>query len=302
MKRKSNIKMRHLDVVKNLYKIQNLKNASDVMSITPAAISKSCIEFEKIIGKTLFSRTRKGFIPNDIAKRVVESSILIEKEIDRMIVDIDNIYNDQKYISISFQSNSIISAMMNCVLNLKRKKGINFSINYGSRDHIFSNLLKGKTDIIFASTYSEIIDDRLDYKYIVKDECVIFDRTNIYTVDYIIKNWKTLQSKIWILPVRGTAMRDKFESILEYNGLKSPKNLIEINSTIGATNFIDNDDTIGMSPLSFLKKIKYEAGAKEVSDGSQKIILDVGIFWRKNSREIVSSTVNDLTKEIIENI
>ena len=122
MKRKSNIKMRHLDVVKNLYKIQNLKNASDVMSITPAAISKSCIEFEKIIGKTLFSRTRKGFIPNDIAKRVVESSILIEKEIDRMIVDIVNIYNDQKYISISFQSNSIISAMMNCVLNLKRKK------------------------------------------------------------------------------------------------------------------------------------------------------------------------------------
>ncbi|OAG72533.1 hypothetical protein A0J51_02279 [Gluconobacter japonicus] len=97
-------------------------------------------------------------------------------------------------------------------------------------------------------------------------------------------------------------MRDKFESILEYNGLKSPKNLIEINSTIGATNFIDNDDTIGMSPLSFLEKIKYEAGAKEVSDGSQKIILDVGIFWRKNSREIVSSTVNDLTKEIIENI
>ena len=97
-------------------------------------------------------------------------------------------------------------------------------------------------------------------------------------------------------------MRDKFESILEYNGLKSPKNLIEINSTIGATNFIDNDDTIGMSPLSFLKKIKYEAGAKEVSDGSQKIILDVGIFWRKNSREIVSNTVNDLTKEIIENI
>ena len=54
-----------------------------------------CIEFEKIIGKTLFSRTIHGLIPNKIAKRFVESSILIEKEIDRMIIDIDSIYNEK---------------------------------------------------------------------------------------------------------------------------------------------------------------------------------------------------------------
>ena len=54
-----------------------------------------CIEFEKIIGKTLFSRTIHGLIPNKIAKRFVESSILIEKEVDRMIIDIDSIYNEK---------------------------------------------------------------------------------------------------------------------------------------------------------------------------------------------------------------
>lgn len=255
MNRKSNIKIRHLNVIKHIYKIQNLKKTSEVMSLTPAAISKTCIEFEKIIGKTLFSRTIHGLIPNEIAKRVVESSILIEKEIDRMIIDIDNIYNEKSYVNISFQSNSIISEMMKCILSIVSSKNVNFTVNYGSREHLFSSLLKGRTDIIFASAYNDIIDDRINYKYLIQDKCVIIDKDRAYSMKEIVRNWDSFQSKVWVLPIRGTAMRDRFDSILEYNGLKTPKNLIELNSIIGASSLIDNPDTIGMSTISYLKSV-----------------------------------------------
>ncbi|MCW2265773.1 DNA-binding transcriptional LysR family regulator [Gluconobacter cerinus] len=292
MNRKSNIKIRHLNVIKHIYKIQNLKKTSEVMSLTPAAISKTCIEFEKIIGKTLFSRTIHGLIPNEIAKRVVESSILIEKEIDRMIIDIDNIYNEKNYVNISFQSNSIISEMMKCILSIVSSKNVNFTVNYGSREHLFSSLLKGRTDIIFASAYNDIIDDRINYKYLIQDKCVIIDKDRAYSMKEIVRNWDSFQSKVWVLPIRGTAMRDRFDSILEYNGLKTPKNLIELNSIIGASSLIDNPETIGMSTISYLKSVKYKFEENKNIEDLSDITLNVGVYWRQDSKKLVSEVVN----------
>ncbi|MEN3174922.1 hypothetical protein ABDK75_02715 [Gluconobacter sp. OJA] len=292
MNRKSNIKIRHLNVIKHIYKIQNLKKTSEVMSLTPAAISKTCIEFEKIIGKTLFSRTIHGLIPNEIAKRVVESSILIEKEIDRMIIDIDNIYNEKNYVNISFQSNSIISEMMKCILSIVSSKNVNFTVNYGSREHLFSSLLKGRTDIIFASAYNDIIDDRINYKYLIQDKCVIIDKDRAYSMKEIVRNWDSFQSKVWVLPIRGTAMRDRFDSILEYNGLKTPKNLIELNSIIGASSLIDNPDTIGMSTISYLKSVKYKFEENKNIEELSDITLNVGVYWRQDSKKLVSEVVD----------
>ncbi|WP_215751625.1 hypothetical protein [Gluconobacter sp. P5E10] len=292
MNRKSNIKIRHLNVIKHIYKIQNLKKTSEVMSLTPAAISKTCIEFEKIIGKTLFSRTIHGLIPNEIAKRVVESSILIEKEIDRMIIDIDNIYNEKNYVNISFQSNSIISEIMKCILSIVSSKNVNFTVNYGSREHLFSSLLKGRTDIIFASAYNDIIDDRINYKYLIQDKCVIIDKDRAYSMKEIVRNWDSFQSKVWVLPIRGTAMRDRFDSILEYNGLKTPKNLIELNSIIGASSLIDNPDTIGMSTISYLKSVKYKFEENKNIEDLSDITLNVGVYWRQDSKKLVSEVVD----------
>ncbi|MGY8604643.1 LysR family transcriptional regulator [Gluconobacter cerinus] len=292
MNRKYNIKIRHLNVIKHIYKIQNLKKTSEVMSLTPAAISKTCIEFEKIIGKTLFSRTIHGLIPNEIAKRVVESSILIEKEIDRMIIDIDNIYNEKNYVNISFQSNSIISEMMKCILSIVSSKNVNFTVNYGSREHLFSSLLKGRTDIIFASAYNDIIDDRINYKYLIQDKCVIIDKDRAYSMKEIVRNWDSFQSKVWVLPIRGTAMRDRFDSILEYNGLKTPKNLIELNSIIGASSLIDNPDTIGMSTISYLKSVKYKFEENKNIEDLSDITLNVGVYWRQDSKKLVSEVVD----------
>ncbi|GBQ98698.1 hypothetical protein [Gluconobacter cerinus] len=292
MNRKSNIKIRHLNVIKHIYKIQNLKKTSEVMSLTPAAISKTCIEFEKIIGKTLFSRTIHGLIPNEIAKRVVESSILIEKEIDRMIIDIDNIYNEKNYVNISFQSNSIISEMMKCILSIVSSKNVNFTVNYGSREHLFSSLLKGRTDIIFASAYNDIIDDRINYKYLIQDKCVIIDKDRAYSMKEIVRNWDSFQSKVWVLPIRGTAMRDRFDSILEYNGLKTPKNLIELNSIIGASSLIDNPETIGMSTISYLKSVKYKFEENKNIEDLSDITLNVGVYWRQDSKKLVSEVVD----------
>ncbi|WP_215766746.1 hypothetical protein [Gluconobacter cerinus] len=292
MNRKSNIKIRHLNVIKHIYKIQNLKKTSEVMSLTPAAISKTCIEFEKIIGKTLFSRTIHGLIPNEIAKRVVESSILIEKEIDRMIIDIDNIYNEKNYVNISFQSNSIISEMMKCILSIVSSKNVNFTVNYGSREHLFSSLLKGRTDIIFASAYNDIIDDRINYKYLIQDKCVIIDKERAYSMKEIVRNWDSFQSKVWVLPIRGTAMRDRFDSILEYNGLKTPKNLIELNSIIGASSLIDNPDTIGMSTISYLKSVNYKFEDNKNVEDLSDITLNVGVYWRQDSKKLVSEVVD----------
>lgn len=292
MNRKSNIKIRHLNVIKHIYKIQNLKKTSEVMSLTPAAISKTCIEFEKIIGKTLFSRTIHGLIPNEIAKRVVESSILIEKEIDRMIIDIDNIYNEKNYVNISFQSNSIISEMMKCILSIVSSKNVNFTVNYGSREHLFSSLLKGRTDIIFASAYNDIIDDRINYKYLIQDKRVIIDKDRAYSMKEIVRNWDSFQSKVWVLPIRGTAMRDRFDSILEYNGLKTPKNLIELNSIIGASSLIDKPDTIGMSTISYLKSVKYKFEDNKNIEDLSDITLNVGVYWRQDSKKLVSEVVD----------
>jgi len=290
MNRKSNIKIRHLNVIKNIYNIQNLKKTSEVMSLTPAAISKTCIEFEKIIGKTLFSRTIHGLVPNEIAKRVVESSILIEKEIDRMILDIDSIYNKKSYINISFQSNSIVSEMMKCVLSIASSKNINFTVNYGSRDELFSSLSKGKTDIIFASAYNEIIDDRINYKHIVNDKCVIIDINGAYSIKEIIENWHALQEKVWILPVRGTAMRDRFDSILEYNGLKTPENLIELNSILGTASLMNSPETIGMSTISHLKSMNFQDS--KILEEKSDITLNVGMYWRRDSKKIISDAVD----------
>ncbi|MBS0984120.1 hypothetical protein [Gluconobacter cerinus] len=177
-------------------------------------------------------------------------------------------------------------------MSIVSSKNVNFTVNYGSREHLFSSLLKGRTDIIFASAYNDIIDDRINYKYLIQDKCVIIDKDRAYSMKEIVRNWDSFQSKVWVLPIRGTAMRDRFDSILEYNGLKTPKNLIELNSIIGASSLIDNPETIGMSTISYLKSVNYKFEDNKKVEDLSDITLNVGIYWRQDSKKLVSEVVD----------
>lgn len=84
-------------------------------------------------------------------------------------------------------------------------------------------------------------------------------------------------------------MRDRFDSILEYNGLKTPDNLIELNSILGTSSLMNSPETIGMSTISHLKSINFQDS--KILEEKSDITLNVGMYWRRDSKKIISDAV-----------
>ncbi|MFT8376268.1 MAG: hypothetical protein ABF812_12150, partial [Gluconobacter cerinus] len=68
--------------------------------------------------------------------------------------------------------------------------------------------------------------------------------------------------------------------------------LIELNSIIGASSLIDNPDTIGMSTISYLKSVNYKFEDNKNVEDLSDITLNVGVYWRQDSKKLVSEVVD----------
>ena len=80
---RSNLKLKHLQLVVALDEFRHLGRAADFLALTQPAVSKALAEVERLFGHPLFSRSTRGTVPTAEGSRVARFARLVLAEHDR---------------------------------------------------------------------------------------------------------------------------------------------------------------------------------------------------------------------------
>ncbi|KAA8388506.1 LysR family transcriptional regulator [Acetobacter sp. DmW_136] len=253
---RNNIKLRYFRIIAILAATQSIRLTAEHLNVTPAAVSKACLELENIIGIKIFIRKNGCFIPNSVCKHFIETGQRIDFELKNLLSNIsfhkENIIGD---IKIGFQAVMLQNPILINISKIKKAHhSINLTLEYASRPYLLSRLKNNVYDFIFANVSDIQSDKKLKIQVLGREQYVVINNEKIYSIPDVLENWSEFSKKIWIIPVPGMAMRDRFDFILKAKNLSLPEQRIEINSSVGSENLVNLVNAFTLVPVSLLKE------------------------------------------------
>ncbi|GBQ33048.1 LysR family transcriptional regulator [Gluconacetobacter sacchari DSM 12717] len=283
---RTHMKLRYFRLVEALVATRSIRLAADRMGVTPAAISKACLELEGLLGARLFQRQAGILVPNPLCMRLITAGRRIDAELKTLMDDATRLDNSlHGNVRIGFQAPSLQDRIANALVDVQETHpGITLTMEYGTRPHLLAGLEENVFDLLFVDLADLRSRPRLKFRKLGQDQCVVATMEDIYSVPDVLNDWGLFSSQPWVIPVRGMAMRDRFDSVLAARGLDCPERRIEINSPIASERIISRSKGMTLVPVSMLQALGRSGRPGQEFRFLPEMQLEVGVVWARDTR------------------
>lgn len=279
---RKNLKLRHFRLIEVLAETKNIRRTADRLNITPGAVSKSCLEIENILKTKLFIRKYGSLVPNKICERFIIAGRRINAELKHLMTDLGT-HEEGFYgrVKIGFQTPMLQDFIIRGVSEIKKMHpNLNLTLNYAARPELLAGLEANFYDFIFVNLTNIKSYSRFKILSLGTEQYIVATMKKIFSIPDVLEKWHEFSSFIWVLPVAGLAMRDRFESALAARGLALPSRLIEMNSPIGGEQIIALTDAYTLLPLTMIRNLGWPIDSSDVSlRFLPEMQLENGIVW-----------------------
>jgi DNA-binding transcriptional LysR family regulator len=275
------LKLRHFRVLETLNAARSMRVAARQLGVTTAAVSKSCLEIEDILGQTLFQRKGGQLIPALGVKRIIAAGQRINAELRSLHADLVNGQDELRgTVRIGFQAPVLQAALPGWITKIKtRHPYLTVALRYGMRPHLLADLEAQHIELALCSLMDVKGDPRFRSHVLGMDRHVVATGRGELELSEVLGRWEEFVDELWLLPERGMAMRDQFESALGLRGLRMPERLIEFSAPVLGLEIIEQCGAIGLMPLSMLHSEK----PRDVSPvDAEGMWLDLGVVWPRD--------------------
>ncbi|RUT25464.1 hypothetical protein C0V97_11050 [Asaia sp. W19] len=279
-----NMKLRYFRVIEEIFNAQSLVGASSKLNLTPTAVSKACLEVENLLGVKLFTRSNSGMMPTEICHSIVETSRVIRSELEKLTHRVNQFKEIRTgAINIGFQAPALEKRIMQGVSKLKQRDGsLKIRIVYRERPYLLEMLENGELDFAFVDFFQLNQNENLNLEIMHRDNCFAASRNASLSVPELLSGWEVNRQNLWIMPVKGVALRERFDAILSARDLQPPQNIVEYNSSIGLEELFLCTDGWGILPfyaVPIARKHQHIRASYELLD---EMRLESGLAWMKN--------------------
>lgn len=281
------LKLRHLHLLDMLNTTRSMRQTAARLGISPAAVSKSCIEIEEILGKRLFERVQGHLVPLPGLERVLLAARRIDHELHALSEDFTReaalLHGT---LRIGFQAPMLERLLVNWVVRMKHEQPfLTVSIEYGMRKRLLDDLHAGRNDIVAVNLLDVASSGRFETRTLCLEHCVIIIDNVLMTSAEVFDQWAHFVDRIWLLPLRGMAMRDRFEQILLSRGLALPPRLIEISIPTLIEPLVESCDAAALMPVSLLSETQLaHLPVLEGATAGDDFYMEHGIAWARGGR------------------
>lgn len=275
------IKLRYLHFIDVICETQSLVAAAAKLNLTPAALSKSCLEIERILDVQLFVRSHQGMKPTEICSLIVESSRAIGHELDKLIKTV-NEYKQAELgtLNIGMQAMGLERRVMQGIAEIRRKeKGRNIRITHRERNVLIDMLNRRELDIIFIDSFQIDRHSLIEFVPMLRAGCVAISHDGVRSMRDIVDQWELYRKDLWILPQKGIAMRDRFDAVLYARDLEQPLETIEYNSYSGLLELFLNCNGWGIIPSYALPLATGYIDVAASYETMEEMQLESGLAW-----------------------
>ncbi|QNP59394.1 LysR substrate-binding domain-containing protein [Paenacidovorax monticola] len=237
---RSNLKLRHLQLLVALDQFRHLGRAAEFLSVTQPAVSKTLAEIESLFGVPLFVRSTRGTEPTAAGASVVRfaRSVLAGYERTR-----DEIAAEASGASGRTSVGAMVVAMpvllAQAVERLKeRSRRATVLIDEGDLTRLLPRLRLGELDLFVGRLEPGYAAPDLETEPLYEDPMVAVVRPSHPLARKRAVRWADIAGAPCVLPPPWASLRVKLEQQFFAHGLHPPEDIVESASFLSQITFL----------------------------------------------------------------
>jgi DNA-binding transcriptional LysR family regulator len=249
---RSNIKLRHLQLLVALDEFRHLGRTAEFLSVTQPAVSRMLGEVEAMLDLTLFQRSTRGTEPTASGRHIVRFARSVLAEYERTREEIAAMESGAAgRVRVGSMVVALPTLLARAVELLKqRSPQATVLVDEGDLAHLLPKLRLGELDLFVG---------RLEPGYAAPDLVTeaLFNEPMVPVVafghplaDKAKPTWDDLARMPCVLPPPWASLRVKLEQQFHKHGLQPPTDLIETASFLAQLTFIQRRGAAGFMARS----------------------------------------------------
>lgn len=244
---RSNLKLRHLQLLLALDQFRHLGRAAEFLSLTQPAVSKSLAEVERMLGLDLFVRSTRGTEPTADGATMVRFARQVLADYERAR---DEIAATARGAAGRIQVGAMVVAtptlLTEAVARLKAATPQTaVAIEEGDLTRLLPRLRMGELDLFVGRLEPGYAAPDLETEPLYEEAMCLVARPDHPLASARRPSWAALAAEPWVVPPSWASSRVKLEQLFFRHQLVPPTDLIESASYLMTVNFVRQRPAIG---------------------------------------------------------
>ena len=237
---RSNIKLRHLQLVVALDEFRHLGRTAEFLSVTQPAVSKMLGEVESMLGFTLFERSTRGSVPTAAGRSFVRfaRSVLAgyERTRDEIVAEESGMGGRTRVGSMAVTLPTLLAQAVD--LLKQRASQATVLVEEGDLTHLLPKLRLGELDLFVGRLEPGYAAPDLVTEALCREEMRVVVRPGHPLAARRTVAWKDLADLPCVVPPPWASLRVKLEQQFHRHGLQPPHDLVETASFLAQVTFV----------------------------------------------------------------
>ncbi len=250
------VRIQQLLLVSEVARCGSIVAAAKKLNMTQSAATKNLQNLEHAFGSVLFKRSRSGLETTLVTERVLLACERILNELARVSLDIGVLQTGQQG---KVRVGALIAAtpvlLPRVVLSMREQSpDIAIEMVDGTLEVLTPKLFSGEIDLILGRLDARVTSQNTIQEILYEDEVILAVRNTHPLVAKRKLSLTNLIDQDWILPPKGTSLREELELAFRESGGTPAAPIIESVSLTMNLSLVQQSDAILAMPKQVLKQ------------------------------------------------
>ena len=257
---RSNLKLRHLQLLVALDQFRHLGRAAEFLSLTQPAVSKSLAEIERLLELDLFVRSTRGTEPTAYGATVVRFARSVLADFARTRDEIAAVASGAAgRVSVGAMVVATPGLLSRAVALLKaRSAQTTVLVEEGDLTRLLPRLRVGELDLFVGRLEPGYAAPDLATEALYDEAMAIVARPDHELASARKPGWAALAQQPWVMPPPWASSRIKLNQMFYKHGLVPPANIVESASFLVTLSFVRDHAALAFVASSVARHLERE--------------------------------------------
>lgn len=278
------LRFRHLVLIDNLARTQNMHATAEAMNISQPAVSKMLREIENQMGFALFQRLPRSMSPTDLGSHVARYAQIALNDAEHFVGQINHLRQGGHgllKIGTIFAPTSV--ALPAAIVGVKQRWPLlTLDILEGTSANLLTMLEHKQLDLVIARFTLDSHRKLFDFQPLAPEPLCLVTGSQHPLAGARELPLAELGSWPWIVYPAGTPMRARLERAFAEAGMQTPENTVETSSMQTTLQLLQTAPMVAMLAESMVGPDMQAGRLTRLALPFPLVLADYGIITRRN--------------------
>ena len=276
------LKTHHLQVVAALHESHSVTKAADELSVSRAALSKTLVSLEEMLGGRLYERTALGMKPTPLGDALARHANLVLANLraaEGELFDLLRRHSERISLGAFFSTMPLLvpSALARLV---RERPNCLVTVREDGMPDLIDGLMRGDFELIVGRMLAEHLAAPIEAMPLYEEGIFAVCRLGHKLAGRRRVSWREAVTFPWILPPHESPVHEILRAELRAAGAEAPAAIVEGLSTPLTLGLVVRSDSIGLLPERIARQEQERQTIVILPLAMQRLPAPVGIAWR----------------------